>query len=331
MHFRSSLVIACVIALLLSSPSTAQTSNFLSRADVQAFVNAMVATHDFQRTEVETLLGAAVYQPRIIKLMTTPAESKPWFEYRPIFLTDERARMGAEFWKRNAATLEQAHERFGVDPAVIVAVIGVETKYGRIMGTYRVIDALMTLAFEYPRRGQEFQRYLEHFLVLVNQEELDGRELLGSYAGAMGMGQFMPGSYLEYAIDFNGDGVRDLWASETDVIGSVANYLSQHGWARGGPIADPVRGTNGEQRPLSDPGLRPVYPLRQMREWGYEPTSEYDDGLLATLISLENGSGLEHWLGFQNFYAITRYNHSPLYAMAVYQLSREIASRLKDG
>jgi len=314
-----------VFAIAISNPLSAANGYFIERPDVKAFVDAMVAAHGFDRTELESIIGDAVYQPRIIELMTRPAEAKPWFEYRPIFMTDDRVQLGVEFWEQNDEILKQAQARFGVDPAVVVAVIGVETKYGRILGNHRVIDALMTLSFDYPKRGREFQGYLEQFLVLVRQEKMDALELKGSYAGAMGMGQFMPGSYLEYAVDFDGDGIRNLWNNHSDVIGSVANYLSRHGWSAGGPVADPVRSDVDTQRPIEKPGLKPVYPLGQMRDWGYIPVTDFsDDSLLATLISLENPDGMEHWLGFQNFYVITRYNHSPLYAMAVYQLSREI-------
>lgn len=324
-------LLAMLLAVAIAGPAAGANSYFVERPDVKAFIDAMVAAHSFDRAELENIIGAAVYQPHIIELMTRPAEAKPWFEYRPIFLTDDRIQLGIEFWERNSAVLEQAETRFGVDPAVVVAVIGVETKYGRVLGSHRVIDALMTLAFDYPKRGGEFQGYLEQFLLLVRQEELDALELKGSYAGAMGMGQFMPGSYLEYAVDFDGDGIRNMWSNNSDVIGSVANYLNRHGWKAGGPVADPVRDAAGLQRPISNPGLRPVYPLSQMRDWGYAPVSEFeDDSLLATLISLEGRNGTEHWLGFQNFYAITRYNHSPLYAMAVYQLSREIEDQRRQ-
>ncbi len=323
-------LLAIVFAIAISNPLAAANGYFVERQDVKAFIDAMVAAHGFERAELENIIGDAVYQPRIIELMTRPAEAKPWFEYRPIFLTDDRIQFGVEFWQQNDETLKQAEARFGVDPAVVVAVIGVETKYGRILGNHRVIDALMTLAFDYPKRGREFQGYLEQFLVLTRQEEMDALELKGSYAGAMGMGQFMPGSYLEYAVDFDGDGIRNLWSNHSDVIGSVANYLSRHGWSAGEPVAEPVRSDVGTPRPLKEPGLKPVYPLSQMRDWGYIPVTDFsDDSLLATLISLENRDGMEHWLGFQNFYVITRYNHSPLYAMAVYQLSREIEDQFR--
>ncbi len=320
---RNLLVMLFVAAL--SNPVAAASGYFIERQEVKAFIDAMVATHGFERAELETIIGAATYQPRIIELMTRPAEAKPWFEYRPIFLTDDRIQLGVEFWNQNNTILNQAKARFGVDPAVVVAVIGIETKYGRVLGNHRVIDALMTLAFDYPKRGREFEGYLEQFLILVRREHMNPLDLMGSYAGAMGMGQFMPGSYIEYAVDFDGDGIRDLWGNHSDVIGSVANYLSRHGWEAGGPIADPVRDNAGSQRLIEKPGLKPVYPLSQMRDWGYSPVSDFsDDSLLSTLISLENRDSMEQWLGFQNFYVITRYNHSPLYAMAVYQLSRAI-------
>jgi membrane-bound lytic murein transglycosylase B len=288
-----------------------------------AFVEEMVADHGMERAGVEALLANAERRQDIIDAMTRPAEAKPWHQYRPIFLTDRRVTDGVAFWRENAELLGQVEAEFGVPAEIIVAIIGVETSYGRITGRYRVIDALATLAFHYPPRAKFFRSELAHYLQLGEEEALPLGEIQGSYAGAMGLGQFISSSYRSYAVDFDDDGRRDLWQSRPDAIASVANYFKRHGWKPGGPVVSPAR-SESDARALKKPPIKPAYPVQQLAEWGYHIDDDVDANEPATLIELELEDSVEFWLGYHNFYVISRYNHSALYSMAVYQLSQEI-------
>jgi membrane-bound lytic murein transglycosylase B len=261
--------------------------------------------------------------------MSKPAEKRlQWYEYRKIFLTQSRIDGGVEFWHRNADALRDAARVFGVAPQIIIAIIGVETRYGSNTGRHRVIDALSTLAFDYPARSPFFTSELEQYLLLGREEKIDLLATTGSYAGAMGYSQFIPSSYREYAVDFDGDGRRDLWHSPRDIIASVANYFHLHGWQAGQPVAVPakVQTTAGKLQSILDLGYEPRTTLGALRADGITPQRKYPDDQQAALLRYEQENGPEYWLGFPNFYVITRYNHSPLYAMAVYQLSEEIRS-----
>lgn len=289
------------------------------------FLERVVAEHELDRARVQTLLESASISDTILAAISRPAERVvPWYDYRNIFLTDSRITDGAAFWRDNAGVIDRMAERFGVDAHFIVAIIGVETLYGRRMGTYRVVDALSTLAFAYPPRSEFFAGELESFLLLDREEGFSLDEATGSYAGAMGAGQFIPSSYRAYAVDGDGDGRRDLWGDWDDILASVANYLSRHGWRAGEPVAVPVGLPSGEAQP--DNRLRLDATAAQLRERGFD-----FDGIAAggdapaDVFSFErNADESEYWVGFNNFYVITRYNRSTKYALAVTQLAEAV-------
>lgn len=297
---------------------------------VDAFVQRMASQHGFEADRVREILGKAKLRQDIIDRISKPAErTLNWTRYRRIFLTDKRIRGGVEFLQRNREALERAERQFGVPPQVVTAIIGVETFYGRIAGRDRVLDALYTLAFHYPKRSRFFTSELESFLLLTREEGLDPATPRGSYAGAMGLGQFMPSSYLAYAVDFDGDGKRDIWNNETDAIGSVANYFARHGWKRDFPVVLAVSGVDPEKHAAYlDGKLKPAFRLARLREAGLRFDDTINDQLEAALLEFDTGSGKEYWLGLDNFYVITRYNHSHMYAMAVHQLGEAVFSRL---
>ncbi len=311
--------------------SSVRAEGFLDMPQARAFIDEMAARHDFRRAELEQLFASAKPRKSVLQAISRPAEAKPWYAYRPIFLTLERIEAGGRFWDVHREALERAEQRYGVPPEVIVAIIGVETRYGRNTGRYPVLDAVATLAFQYPKRAPFFRSELEQFLLLAREEGLDPAAVKGSYAGAMGWPQFIASSYRNYAVDFDGDGIRDLLSNPVDAIGSVANYLSVHGWQPGRPVARQV-GVNGAAvAALVKQGLKPHTTLGDMRRQGLSVPRDLTDEQLATLIRLENRNGEEFWVGLQNFYAITRYNHSALYAMAVYQLSQEFETGESQG
>jgi membrane-bound lytic murein transglycosylase B len=313
-----------IIALMLLALPPAAAGNLTQRAEFKSFVDQMVKRHQFNGPLLDKMFRKVTLQPSIIEAITRPAEAKPWYQYRPIFLTRQRIRGGVRFWERHKEALRRAEAKYGVPPQVIVAIIGVETRYGRHMGNYRVLDALATLAFDYPARGSFFRSELEQYLLMTREEQIDPLKMKGSYAGAMGQPQFIASSFRSYAVDFDGDGRRDLWDSEVDVIGSVANYFKRHGWVRGGPIAVPVQVSGKRFRTILEKGIKPSTQLGQFRKLGISVPRDYGNKTEASLIELEVKDGNKYWAGMNNFYVITRYNHSALYAMAVYQLSEEI-------
>lgn len=285
----------------------------------------MVSEHQFAQPKLAKLFSQVKHQPSIIEAITRPAEAKPWYRYRPIFLTERRINGGIKFWQEHAALLARAEKEYGVPAQIIVAIIGVETFYGRNKGSYRVIDALSTLGFDYPPRGKFFRNQLEEFLLMAREEKRDPLEFLGSYAGAMGMPQFMPSSFRSYAVDFDGDSRRDLWDNPADIIGSVANYFARHHWRQGEPVAERISLQGGAPQSLLDKGLKPSLSLDELKAIGINPVTPLKDDDTAALLALDSSEGeQEHWLTRQNFYVITRYNRSPLYAMAVYQLAEAI-------
>ncbi len=323
---------AVFLLLLMALPSACKLSmakptpaNYAANPDTQVFIGEMVARHGFNRTELVKLFSQAQRRDDILVLMSKPAEKRlRWFEYRKIFLTQDRIEGGAAFWKKHVKILDRAAASFGVDPQIIVAIIGVETRYGKITGRHRVLDALSTLAFDYPPRSKFFRKELEQYLLLWREEDIDLVGTRGSYAGAMGYGQFIPSSYRAYSVDFDLDGKRDLWNSPDDIIGSVANYFRVHGWEPGGPVAIPASVSGEKHQAILDLGYKPGTMLGIMRREGIIPVKSLPDSLIGALLSFEQQDGPEYWIGFNNFYVITRYNHSPLYAMAVYQLSEKI-------
>jgi membrane-bound lytic murein transglycosylase B len=321
--------VSCSILLtLLAACSTVLATardSYHAHPQADAFIERMVKEHEFNKKELAGIFDAAERRDDILELMRKPAEKRlRWFEYRKIFLTRSRIDGGVAFWEQHADVLTEAQAELGVDPQIIVAIIGVETRYGGNTGRHRVIDALSTLAFDYPPRSSFFTGELEQFLLLAREENIDLLKTTGSYAGAMGYGQFIPSSYRQYAVDFDKDGKRDLWNSPRDIIGSVANYFRAHGWEAGQPVATRAKVSGDSYPAVLELGYKPNTVLDALRHEGIAPQQEMPDTLTAALIQFDQQDGPEYWLGFNNFYVITRYNHSPLYAMAVYQLSEEI-------
>jgi membrane-bound lytic murein transglycosylase B len=299
----------------------------ISEDAYKSFAAEMEQKHQIPAAEVEALLAGTEFRDDIIAAITRPAEGKPWFEYRPIFLKPDRVEGGVKFWQENADLLARISQEYGIPPEIIVAIIGVETRYGQHSGRYRVLDALTTLAFGYPKRAEFFRGELEQFLLLSREESVDPHTALGSYAGAMGKPQFIASSYRQYAVDGDGDGRRDLWQSNADVIASVANYFKVHGWQPGEPITLPTAYDGIKYlQPFVDAGMKPSLPLSDLVANGVQPLEKgaVKPDTLCSLIQLDMGEQYEYWLGLQNFFVITRYNHSNLYAMAAYQLSQEI-------
>lgn len=327
------LTAAALIALLLAAPlSCAHGGDFdPSREAVADFVERMTREHGFEPEYVREILAQAQRKESILKAISRPAEkAKPWHEYRQIFLNDQRIARGADFWRRHAADLERVARETGVPAHIIVAIIGVETNYGRITGSYRVVDALSTLAFDYPPRSEFFTRELENFFLLSREEGVDMTGVKGSYAGAMGMAQFMPSSYRLYASDGDGDGRRDLWGAWSDVFASVANYFLAHGWRPGQQVAAPATVSETTARNLATTILTPAYRLSFLRAQGVQFASDLDGDAIGTLVPYDAVDGKEYWVGFPNFYVITRYNRSRMYALSVLQLGEAIAERVHE-
>ncbi|RKT44010.1 lytic murein transglycosylase B [Thiocapsa rosea] len=320
--FARCLVAGCLA--LVASQLHAEPASYAAEADV--FAREMVERHGFDSADLEGVLANARYSQAIVDAMNRPYEAKPWRDYRALFVTPARIAGGVTFWSENADLLARVEADYGVAPQIIVAIIGVETNYGANVGKHRVIDALTTLGFSYPRRATFFRRELEAFLVLSREEQLDPLGAVGSYAGAMGKPQFISSSYRNYAIDFDGDGRRDLWGSNADVVGSVANYFKQHGWRPGEPVAFAAELRSGVPAGITVVEKSPALPdttAGDLRAAGVAWDETLSADVPASLIRLD-GVEDEYWVGLSNFYAITRYNHSNLYAMAVYQLSEEI-------
>lgn len=320
------LVILGVTVMLRPGAAFASAPPDFERARA-AFVAEMVAQHGFEQAELTALMDGARYQQAIIDAMNRPYEGKSWGAYRALFVTPERIDGGKRFLAEHQALLEQAEAAYGVPPEVITAIIGIETNYGTTLGSHRVLDALSTLGFAYPRRAEFFRKELEAFLLLSREEQVEPSTVRGSYAGAVGQPQFIPSSYRAYAVDFDGDGRRDLWASDADVIGSVGAYLSDHGWLRDEPIAARASLSKPLDGSVELGGKRPLMPrlsLGQLAAAGVEPAEPLDPNARAALIELD-GDGPEYWVTLDNFYTITRYNHSNLYALAAYELGRAIA------
>ncbi|WP_442802110.1 MULTISPECIES: lytic murein transglycosylase B [unclassified Shewanella] len=281
----------------------------------------------FTHEEVNTFLSSAKFDQSVIDAMTKPWEAKPWHQYYPIFLTEKRLKTGLEFWKKHKSTVDRAAKEFGVDPQIIIAIIGIETFYGGYMGNYPVADALYTLGFYYLPRATFFRKELSNLQTLAKEEGLDINQLKGSYAGAMGFGQFIPSSYRHYAVDFDHDGQRDLLNNPVDAIGSVANYFHQHGWVAGAPVAIPLTDSNGIPASLKTwAGERLHYQVSDILTptLALAESVDLDISQPALIVELELEAKSEYWIGLKNFYVITRYNRSPLYAMAVYQFSQQL-------
>lgn len=322
--------LVCLLLLVFGGPA-AQAIDVVN-PEVEGFIDMMVSDHSFDRGTLEKILRQAEIQESILKAIARPAErTKEWHEYRDIFLTAARVRAGADFWREHREDLQRISGETGVAIETLVGIIGVETYFGRITGNYRVLDALATLAFEYPPRSSFFRRELEQFLLLVREEGMDATEATGSYAGAMGRPQFMPSSYREYAVDSSADGRRDIWSNWADVIGSVANYFVRHGWKTEKQVV--AAATLGSQwrGDLPENTLKPAETVTSLSHQGVLFVTDLPGDHPSQLLTLEGDDGAEYWVGFHNFFVITRYNRSVMYALAVHQLGQEIANEVNRG
>ncbi len=321
--------------LLLSSLLVLQASAFaidVSQPEVQSFIDEMVSEHDFDRDDLTEVLASADLKQGILDAIAKPAErTLNWGEYRDIFITRERIRAGAKFWRENAEMLEEIAESTGVPEEILVGIIGVETYYGRITGGHRVLDALSTLAFHYPPRAPFFKKELKQYLLLVREEGMQANEATGSYAGAMGRPQFMPSSYRAYAVDSTGDGKRDIWNNWADVAGSIANYFNKHGWRSGEPVTAQATLGGSWNGPIPSPKntLKPSDTVGSLSSKGVMFLTDMPDDSKGELLTYEGKRGIEHWVAYQNFFVITRYNRSVKYALAVHQLGQEVALEVR--
>ena len=321
--------LAASIALLLAhvaAPAVAQ--NPLS-PDIEVFIEEMVQKHQFEAKVLRRLFGQAQPRPAILRAVSAPATARPWYEFRIRNVDAARINGGAAFWREHAATLARASREYGVPEEIIVATIGVETRYGRNTGGYRVLDALTTLAFQYPPRAELFRAQLEEYLLLARESGMDATKITGSYAGAIGIPQFLPSSYRRYAIDFDGDGRRDLMSTPADAIGSVANYYKAHGWRTGEMVAVPIDAGGDIADALVEVGVRPRLKVAELKRLGVTPAVPVEENTEAALFVVESVAGPRYWFGFNNFYVITRYNRSINYALAVHELARELRALVK--
>ncbi len=294
------------------------------------FINKMSNKHQFDASKIKQLFKSVDIKQNIIKAMDRPAEGMPWHKYRKIFMTSSRIKGGVKFWQENENTLAKVEAEYGVPAEIIVAIIGVETRYGGHTGHHRVIDALSTLGFSYPRRSKFFLSELENFLLLCREENMNPLEPTGSYAGAMGIPQFMPSSFRAYAADFEKDGKRDIWENPADAIASVANYFVEHHWRKNNAITFSVSAEGESFQQALSKGLKPDKNWAELELLSITSEHSIDASEAVKLLAYEQEKGSDLWVGLHNFYVITRYNHSPLYAMAVYQLSEAILSAKKS-
>jgi len=321
-------VLLAAMLWIASQPASAQTPPSEVRPlrpEMEKFIDQMVQAHGFDAKALRKVFAKVQTSQGVTRAIAAPSTSKPWYEFKPLFVDAQRITGGVKYWNDNAELLERARKEFGVPEAIIVSVIGIETRYGKRTGNFRVMDALSTLAFDVPARADYFRRELEQFLLLAREQQWDPLSINGSFAGAMGMPQFMPTSYRRYAIDFNADGHTDLWNDTADIIGSIGSYLHQSGWKEGTPVVVPARVDTADWKPLVDLGLKPTLTLDQWKMRGVDTLSNTQASMLASLFTLDLLGGPEFWFGSENFYAILQYNRSRNYAMAVNDLANEIA------
>lgn len=313
----------CSLWITTSQAVTNTTTNFADRPEVQDFIQHMVKKYHFNKEPLIALFEAVKVRPQVIQHINKPLEKTYWQTYQMLFVNEWRIKHGVAFWYKYADALQKAEQQYGVPASIIVATIGIETRYGERTGEYRVIDSLTNLAFSQSPRAAFFRSELEQFLLLTRDEHLDPLKVMGSYAGAIGQPQFMPSSYRYYAINFSGSGQTDLMHNEIDVIGSIANYYKEHGWEPNKPVAVPAYLTSNRYfESFSQINRRKAIPLKELAQYGVLPKyADQETNQKAKVIELENRYSKEYWLGFHNFDVIKRYNPSNLYAMAVYQLS----------
>ena len=327
---KNKLIFACLcLSGLLALPAQAvklDKGDYRYREDVEQFIEKMAKTSDYSEQQLVDLFAQVKNQRQLFERMNKPAEKLEWHQYRKIFLTDKRIKAGVKFWREHRELLSKVEQKYQVPAEIIVAIVGVETFYGTYKGKAPVFDTLVTFAFDYPKRARFFTSELEHFLRLSAAQKFDVRSIKGSYAGAMGMPQFIASSYRNYAIDFDGDGIANLFDNKQDVLGSVANYFKRHGWQAGQPVAFPLKLNQAAAAKIGQfkPSLKPKYEWKALQAIGASTRAKLDADSKVALIRLQQKKGPEYWIGLKNFYVITRYNHSELYAMAVYQLAQKI-------
>lgn len=315
----------------MTTLATVQAGEYQNNPAVDEFVAELTREHGFASEQLHTIFAQVARKQVILDAISRPAEKvKPWKDYRPIFLTDSRISRGVDFWRQHEAILARAEKEYGVPAEVMVAIIGVETFYGGNTGSYRGADALSTLAFDYPPRAPFFRQQLKEFFLLVREQQLDPLSLKGSYAGAMGLPQFMPSSFRAYAVDFDHDGHIDIWNNPSDAIGSVASYFKHHGWRAGEPVVSRVKAHGPEVDQGLTEGIEPSKTVAELQALGWHNQDSLDPNSKVTAFRLQGAEGDEYWFGLPNFYAITRYNRSVMYAMAVHQLSEQLA-RAKEA
>lgn len=294
---------------------------------VTAFIEEFAAAHQFDRGQLQRWFAQSRVQHGILRAMANPTTALPWHAFRATHVTAARIREGLAYWQRYAAPLARASAEYGVPEELIVATVGIESFYGRLAGTSKVFDALVTLAFNYPPRAERFRGELAEFLLMSRELNFDPLHIKGSYAGALGVPQFLPSSYRRHAIDFDGDGKRDLW-NHSDAIGSIANYYKNYGWRPGEPVLSALEQSadmpTDELKTLHDRGINPHATVAAIRRAGGSPESPVADDLLAAVFSADTGAGTRYWMGFNNFYVITRYNRSVNYALAVHEIAQEL-------
>lgn len=307
---------------LLLLPMTGY-ADYSQTAKGQAFIQSMTGQHGYTKAALQQLFSQVSRDDRILQKISRPAEkTKAWYEYKSLFINEQQIERGKSFYQKHQQVLQAAYQRFGVDPNIIVAILGIETRYGRVMGNDQVLTALATIAFDYPRREKFFTSELSAFLKMAKQEGFDPLTPQGSYAGAMGMAQFMPSSFLNYAVDYDGDGKRDLWHNPNDAIFSIANYLAKHGWERDAIIVD--RAMLHGQDYLGRYQHKPFTTLADLKAQGVFPMmAVVADKTPAGMLRLQAKSGFQDYITFKNFAVITTYNTSPLYAMAVVELANQ--------
>lgn len=321
-------ILFIALVTLFNSSIVSADEALLKRKDVHQFMNKMVRQHHFDRKQLVAIMREAKYQPQIIESMEKPFEKKTWDVYKALFLTPDRVQAGVDFWKANQKALERAEKEYGVPANIIVAIVGVETLYGKHQGNYRVLDALTTLAFHYPKRADFFTKELGEYLLLCRERGVPANQYMGSYAGAMGKPQFMPSSYRFYAVDFTGNGQRDLMNDDSDVIGSVANYFHKHGWRMHEGVAQLAKVSGNAYKKLATNTKVPGYEFKRLVAAGVKPVSNViNHPRKAGLIELTTDSGEEYWVAYPNFYVITHYNTSPQYALVVYIFSQQLSKK----
>jgi len=332
MTTRSAPFLGIILLWLVTAPARA--IELEQYPELRTFIESLVAQDGFARDKVERAFARTRFRQEIIDAIERPKEALPYHEYRELFVTEQNRNRGQRFWRKHADTLRNAEQAYGVPPEVIVGILGVETSYGRNKGRYPVMDALTTLTVAYPPRAAFFQRELREYLLLTRELDVDPLKIKGSYAGAMGIAQFIPSSYRQYAVDFSGDGKRDLIGNPADAIGSVANFLRRHGWKPNAPVATDARVEGTLYTWVEKLGIRPLLSVRDLGNYGIHPavdTAAVVDGAeppTAALVAVEGRAGPVYRLAYNNFYVITRYNRSSRYAMAVYELSQAVRATM---